>query len=99
MQTISVIIEWENAKLSELERANRMLEKLGKQMTALAKEREINAELIVLYDNEEIDAEVPTTAVNSMIDTKAWPGEIRFEQAPHQRYYEQKNTGADMAKG
>lgn len=97
MQTVAVIIEWENAKLSELERANRMLRQLGGQMAALAKVREINAELIVLYDNEEIDLTVPKTAVNDAIPTQTWPGTIRFVEAPGQRYYEQKNTGAKLA--
>ncbi|WP_395645446.1 glycosyltransferase [Terricaulis sp.] len=99
MQTVSVIIEWENAKLSELERANEMLVRLGKQMIALAQKRDIKAELIVLYDNDEIDASVPKTAVGEAIPSAEWPGVIKFVEAPHQRYYEQKNTGADLATG
>jgi hypothetical protein len=99
MQTLSVIIEWENAKLSELERALRMLERVGRQMSVLARERPLSAELIVLYDSDEIDRTVPETALSSAINASDWPGSIRLVEAPGQRYYEQKNTGADLATG
>lgn len=97
MQTVSVIIEWENAKLSELERAHRMLAQLSKQMTEVAKKRELKADLIVLYDSDEISEDIPKQAVTESVDAAQWPGTIRFEKAPHQRYYEQKNSGADIS--
>ncbi len=96
-QNICIIIEWENAKLSELERAERMLRQLGQQVRDATRARGITAELIVLYDDEEIDENVPRTAINSQIDPATWPGEIRVVPAPGQRYYEQKNTGAKLA--
>src|SRR5262249_45549030 len=96
-KTVSVIIEWENAKLSELDRARRMLSQLGKQMEAAAAKRQLSADLIVLYDNEAIDESIPREAVAGAIPAERWPGSIRFEPAPHQRYYEQKNTGAKLS--
>lgn len=99
MTKISVIIEWENAKLSELDRAERMLSQLGRQMAAAAAARGIEAELIVLFDSEAIDEAVPRNAVETQIPAGAWPGPIRFEPAPGQHYYEQKNTGAKLATG
>lgn len=96
-KTVSVIIEWENAKLSELERAEWMLRQLGKQMAEAAKTRGITGELIVLYDSDAIEERVPRTAVESSIHD--WPGTIRIEAAPGQHYYEQKNTGAKLATG
>src|SRR5262245_37303358 len=98
-QLISVIIEWENAKLSELERAERMLAQLGAQMAEAARESDVRAELIVLYDSDAVDPCVPKTAISGQIDASAWPGSISFVPAPGERYYEQKNLGAKLARG
>jgi hypothetical protein len=96
---VSVIIEWENAKLSDLDRAERMLARLGAQMAEAARKRGVRAELLVLYDSDEIDPAVPRTAVVSHIGGSAWPGTIDLVPAPGKRYYEQKNAGARMANG
>lgn len=98
-QSLTVIVEWENAKLSELERAHRMLMQLGAQMSQLAATRPTRAELIVLYDSEAIDRAIPETAVRTCINASAWPGEIKIVEAPHLRYYEQKNRGAQIGTG
>jgi hypothetical protein len=96
---VSVIIEWENAKLSDLDRAEGMLARLGAQMAEAAGKRNLKAELLILYDSDEIDPAVPRAAVASRIDVAAWPGTIEFIPAPGKRYYEQKNAGAKLAKG
>lgn len=96
---ISVIIEWENAKLSDLGRAERMLAELGRQMAEAARKRDLKAELIVLYDSDEVDVNVPQTAISTQIDSAQWPGTIQLAPALGQRYYEQKNTGAKLARG
>jgi len=96
---VSVIIEWENAKLSDLERAERMLPQLGRQMAEAARKRNLQAELIVLYDSDAVDIAVPQTAISYHINAAEWPGTIQLVPAPGQRYYEQKNTGAKLAKG
>jgi glycosyl transferase family 2 len=98
-KVVSVIVEWENAKLSDLDRAERMLARLGAQMAGAARNRDLSAELLVLYDSDEIDPAVPRTAVASQIDRAAWPGTIELVPAPGKRYYEQKNAGAQRAKG
>src|SRR5262245_12042354 len=96
---VSVIIEWENAKLSDLNRAERMLTQLGAQIADAARKRDLRAELLLLYDSEEIDPAVPHAAVTARIDRAAWPGTIELVPAPGKRYYEQKNAGAHLAKG
>ncbi|MFZ1102771.1 MAG: glycosyltransferase family 2 protein [Hyphomicrobiaceae bacterium] len=96
---VSVVIEWENAKLSDLDRAERMLAQLGTQMAEEARKRDLSAELIVLYDSDAIDPAVPSTAIETQIDRAAWPGPIKLVPAPGQRYYEQKNKGAKLASG
>jgi glycosyltransferase involved in cell wall biosynthesis len=98
-RVVSVVIEWENAKLSDLGRAERMLARLGKQMAEAARTRDLTAELIVLYDSDAVDPAVPGTAIEAQIDAAAFPGTIRLVPAPGQRYYEQKNKGAALAKG
>jgi hypothetical protein len=98
-ELVSVIVEWENAKLSELERARRMLAQLGAQMADAARTRGLRAELLVLYDSDEIDPAVPWSAIEAEIDADAWPGTISLVPAPGQRYYEQKNAGARLAGG
>ncbi len=96
---VSVIVEWENAKLSDLDRAERMLARLGRQMAEAARKRDLKAELLVLYDSDEIDPAVPRAAIASQIDAAAWPGTIALVPAPGKRYYEQKNAGAELAQG
>jgi glycosyl transferase family 2 len=96
---VSVIIEWENAKLSDLDRAERMLARLGTQMADAARKRDLKAELLVLYDSDAIDPAVPRAAIASQIDAAAWPGTIALVPAPGKRYYEQKNAGAELALG
>jgi hypothetical protein len=96
---VSVIVEWENAKLSDLDRAERMLVQLGRQMAEVARKRALEAELLVLYDSDEIDPAVPRAAISSQIDGAAWPGTIALVPAPGKRYYEQKNAGAELARG
>lgn len=96
---VSVIIEWENAKLSDLERAERMLAQLGRQMAEASARRGLIAELLVLYDSEAVDPAVPGAAIETQIDAAAWPGTIQLIAAPGQRYYEQKNKGARLSSG
>jgi hypothetical protein len=98
-KVVSVVIEWENAKLSDLGRAERMLTALGEQMAEVSAKRHLNAELLVLYDSDAVDPVVPRTAVEAHIDAAAWPGRIQLVPAPGQRYYEQKNKGASLAAG
>lgn len=96
---VSVIIEWENAKLSDLGRAERMLAQLGTQMAEAARKRDLRAELLLLYDSDAVDPVIPRTAIAAQIDAAAWPGTIRLVPAPGKRYYEQKNKGAQLASG
>jgi hypothetical protein len=96
---VSVVIEWENARLSDLGRAERMLAQLGRQMAETARKRGLTAELLVLYDSDAVDPDVPRTAIAAQIDASVWPGSIRIVPAPGQRYYEQKNKGATLASG
>jgi len=96
---VSMIIEWENAKLADLDRAERMLAQLSAQMPEVARKRDLEAELLVLYDGDAVDPAVPRTAIASQIDAALWPGTVQLVPAPGQRYYEQKNKGALLSSG
>lgn len=97
LPSFSVVIEWENAKLSELDRARRMLEELARQMDEIAPRLEAAPELIVLYD--------PDAIAQSLISSLIEPSfrnlpdvEVRMLPTEHGTYYRQKNHGARIAK-
>jgi hypothetical protein len=68
-------------------------------MAEVAHQRDLQAELLVLYDSDAVNPAVPSAAVAAHLDAAAWPGTIRVVPAPGQRYYEQKNKGARLASG
>jgi hypothetical protein len=90
---IALIVEWDNARLSELDRACEMLRRVCAQAVAAARTSNAQFDLLVIYDPESIDPSIPQTAVAECIDAKVWPGSISIHQAPGQHYYDQKNFG------
>lgn len=96
--SVAVIVEWENALLSDLGRARRMLRRLGDQAMAYARNRPTTFELIVVYNPRDIDVAVPELAVAAEVDTRQWPGTIRMLAAPDLHYYNQKNFGATQTE-
>jgi hypothetical protein len=92
---VSVIIEWDNARLSELDRALEMLHGLRAQAMA----RDERFEAILLYDRHEIEASFVEKAVaDAGLDV---PGKIdvRFEPVDGLTYYQLKNQGARISRG
>ena len=93
---LSVIMEWENAKLAEADRAADMLECVSGQIAALADRFADPAEILILHDPEAIDS----SALKQFVEL-AWNpearAEIRIEAAHDLEYYEQKNLGATLA--
>lgn len=92
--TVAVIVEWENALLSELDRARRMLRQLADQARAYAAARNTRFELIVIHNPDQVERAVPESALNGEIDPATWPGTIRILAAPGLHYYDQKTFGA-----
>jgi GT2 family glycosyltransferase len=92
--TVAVIIEWENALLSEVDRARRMLATLDEQAKAYARGHNTRFELLVMYDPGVVDLSVPKSTVEDEIDTANWPGEVKFLESPGLHYFDQKNLGA-----
>ena len=93
---LSVIMEWENAKLAEADRAADMLECVSGQIAALADRFADPAEILILHDPEAIDSSALKQFVDSAWNPEA-RAEIRIEAAHDLEYYEQKNLGATLA--
>ncbi|MGH7586176.1 MAG: glycosyltransferase family 2 protein [Gemmatimonadales bacterium] len=113
MTRVTVVVEWDNVRLSELQRARRMLGALGRQATevgtppAWATEAEVGflrsiatpLEVLVTFD----DGEFPEAGVREVVqgclpqDSRGLA--VRFLPVPGARYYQLKNAGAALAGG
>jgi glycosyltransferase involved in cell wall biosynthesis len=98
MPDFSIIIEWENAKISELGRARAMLRTLREQATASLARLGPTPELLVLYDRDEIDAGL----INGALEEAGYgdgPFGVQVLPVEHLGYYGLKNRGAEIATG
>jgi hypothetical protein len=94
--SFAVIIEWENAKLSELGRARRMLGALSEQTRSLDRNRLDARDLIILYDLETIErSQIATTVANAM-DGDVPFSDCKIIPVSGKRYYELKNFGSTL---
>lgn len=98
LPSISFIVEWENAKLSELDRAKRMLEVISGQASRLGMPRDGKHEILVLFDSANINEADLVQFVSEAIDPAA-DMDLRFEEGGDREYYDQKNFGATLARG
>ena len=96
LPSISVVIEWENVKLSEQDRAFAMLRTLSDQVGALQSRFSESPELIVMYDKAGIDRREIEAALEREI-APASGLTIRLEAVEGLEYYGQKNRGASIA--
>jgi hypothetical protein len=97
LPTITVVIEWENARLSEAERARRMLRRLRAQLADLAPAMPVPPVVIFLYDPGAIEDGLIEHLTAEAAADGPWPAELRFVPSPGRAYYEQKNFGAGFA--
>lgn len=87
---VSLIVEWDNARLSEQWRAEALLAQLASQTAALDRDFEV----IVLYDSSEID-EVILKELIQQSGLEAVPNaQVAARGAPNLHYYELKNEGS-----
>lgn len=91
---IAIVVEWENALLSEVARAEEMFRRLQLQTIEAARNHNAQFELMLIYDSDAIDRTVPAKVVAECIDAETWPGSIKLIAAPGLSYYDQKNFGA-----
>ena len=109
---LTVVIEWENVVLSELERARRMMRALREQATELLASSAGGAEtpashtplarpiqVLILFDEDAISAHSVRTTVEEVLGSGDGVLEIKVEAAPGLHYYDLKNLGARRASG
>lgn len=111
--SLSIILEWDNVRLSEMSRAKAMLNELRNQIHQLKtisrqpskgleflRHFEDPVELFITFNNEEIQEENVRKIVAEVlpaVDEKDMV--IHFLGAPGLNYYQLKNFGAQHAKG
>lgn len=112
--TLSVIVEWDNVRVSELDRAREMLRQLLKQLREIAdlpsgadaspedaflSKLQVPVELLVMFNSEELEAAAVAKVVDSLVGDGEGLVEPRLVPAPGATYYELKNQGAAQASG
>ena len=73
---VALIVEWDNARLSEVDRAREMLRRVSAQAITAARTTNAQFDLILIFDPETIEPQVPQTVLAECVDAKAWPGHI-----------------------
>lgn len=107
----SVIIEWENVRLSELDRCRRMLAELATQIVDLhtpavlarlepaLKPLVADFEIIVLYNDAAVASADVEAVVSAQIPAATPHCSVRLLPTRSEGYYAQKNFGAQQAYG
>lgn len=95
MQTpsISIVIEWENARFAELERSRRMLRALRAELSGLSPAR-ATPEVYIVFDRLTIDAALVEQVVREEFDPATARAAMKIMPTDGLHYYEQKNLGA-----
>ncbi len=97
----TIAVEWENVQLADKARCWEMLGRLSRQIDEVyAAEPGRGAfELLLLYDNHEVGEAAVRANVEKYFAADAPACQLRFVAAPGLNYYEQKNRGAELARG
>lgn len=93
----AVVIEWDNARISELERAVEMLGRLRRQIAALPRPPFPAPRVLITYDPQEVDPAVIRGALEEAARGEGWPARVELRKAAGAGYYEHKNIGAAAA--
>ena len=89
---VSIILEWENALLSEMDRAREMLRRVRQQVG----QQSLSFEMVVLFNPEQIDRTLIENELKTALGVEAQLP-YRIEPASGLHYYELKNYGAKIA--
>ncbi len=95
---VSFIIEWDNARISEVDRARQMLKTLQAQVIAHEPKSSRPPQIIVLYNKNEIDPAFIHQVLNESIDPSAWDATIEVVPTDGLGYYQLKNFGVTQAQ-
>ncbi len=96
LPSVSVVIEWENARLSELGRTRQMLHALSAQLAEIGDRMNEPPELIVLHDGDAVEPSLVRGFVEEAFGTPPRIA-LRTEATEGDGYYAQKNRGASIA--
>jgi hypothetical protein len=97
--SLSIVVEWENARLSEADRSLRMLTELSRQLEDEKAGSSRHVDVLVLHNPEAVDAEAVGAMIDSARPRAEWPAEIRIAPAGEGGYYDQKNFGVAATTG
>ena len=92
---VSLIVEWDNARYREIERARRMLRRVVEQISDLHEP----VEILVVYDDLEVADGVVKGVIEEIRPTAPSDVDILTIASPGSRYYQLKNEGARRARG
>jgi hypothetical protein len=100
---LSIIVEWDNAQLAELERAKEMLRRLATQVPAWARSHapgDANpVETLIMFNDEEVDADDLARLVEEHLPAETSGTTVRLVEARGKAFYALKNHGAETARG
>jgi hypothetical protein len=103
---ISIIIEWENVKLSEMDRCREMLRAMAKQIPEYFDKQGVPesaetpaAEILILYDSGAFDGGFIEDIVATEIPRTTRHCQWRIIAAGSEGYYGLKNIGSQQARG
>lgn len=92
--SFAIVIEWENARFAELARTRAMLASLRAQLAALARQGPISADVILLYNEFQIDGRIVHDTVAECFPPADVPARVQIIPTKGFTYYQQKNFGA-----
>lgn len=104
---LSIIIEWENVKLSEMDRCREMLREMAKQIPEYFDSQRVEelaesapaAEILILYDAGAFDGSFINEIVEMEIPRTTRHCQWRIIAAGSEGYYGLKNIGSRQAQG
>jgi hypothetical protein len=106
---ISIIVEWENVLLSEMDRCREMLRRLADQVASIEQRGATQGgtlgrlvfpfELIVAFDPGAVSRETVAGVLADSLPAGQDVLHVRLEAAPGLEYYGMKNHGATIATG
>lgn len=93
----SIVLEWENALIAELDRTEAMLQAIHLQCAA----RSESVELVILHNPEQVGGAFIVGFIEAVIQKHNLPRvlELRLLEAPNAHYFQLKNLGIRASRG
>jgi hypothetical protein len=97
--SLSIVVEWENARLAEAQRPLAMLAELARQLDELAARDGRPVELALLHNPQAVATDALAAMIDGVRPAGTWAAEIRLIASADLGYYEQKNLGVERTRG